>query len=429
MSIPHSPSAPQSAYPAREQATFFLVILLVVAFKCNDALNYPQFWAEDAGVFFSGQFGHSWPQLFSPYAGYLHAIPRLVAWVASWLPAGKAPLIYNGMAVLLTALAISFTCKRLRNHLPAWIVALSFLAVPTSGEIFGTITNAQWFLQFTMAAYCLAPMQQQPLPHRLWLKALAMFLISITGPFSILLLIVMIGISGASWLSQCLRKDPFGGALSGFIANRDHYAVWPTMIGAGIQACVLITNPPDQHEVAQPLLAAFKATFTEIVPIHVFGSDFLTGTSWYLVYAAILAALLYARQVDGHARLLVLGFLAVAAIECFAPMVRVPDLSPMYSLGAADRYFYLMKVVWWWAVWLALCNGRKRSRFNATVATTALICLISVTNAGYLRRSTFVDFNWRDHSSALDQPGQHTIPVNPPGWKVSVENPAEQSAQ
>ncbi|WP_312930666.1 hypothetical protein, partial [Stutzerimonas nitrititolerans] len=118
MPLPTSLSLERSSRSLREQISFFLVILFALAYKCNDALSTPQFWAEDATVFFSDQFGHAWPQLFSPYAGYLHTLPRLVAWAASWLSPGKAPLIYNAAAIVLCALAIALTCRRLRNYLP-----------------------------------------------------------------------------------------------------------------------------------------------------------------------------------------------------------------------------------------------------------------------------------------------------------------------
>lgn len=421
-----SPNAPVrvTQRPLRDQASFFLVILFAVAFKCNDALSNPQFWAEDATVFFVDQFGHAWPQLFSPYAGYLHAVPRLIAWVASWLPAGKAPFIYNLAAVLLSTFAIAYTCRKLRPYLPVWIVALSFLAVPNSGEIFGTITNAQWFLQFVMVACCLAPAgETSSTPVRL-LRMLGILTISLTGVFSVLLLIVVLGFCIAGWLARHSGVDPLGGALSRFIAGRDRSALWPMAVGAVVQVFVLVTHPPSEHEVMQPLLQTFKATFTEIVPAHSFGSNFLTGNAWFLIYALILATLLWSRKVDGHARLIVLGFLAIAAIECLAPMLRIAELTPMYSLGAADRYFYLMKVVWWWAVWLALCNGSRGSRRDATLMCSALICLVAVTNSQYLRRQGFSDLNWRGHSSVLDQPGQHTIPINPGGWNITVEVPA-----
>ncbi len=419
----HIPAADRELRTPRERWSLFLVILFVLAYKCNDALSYPQFWAEDATVFFKEQVGSAWPQLLSPYAGYLHAIPRLIAWVASWMPPGKAPLIYNAAAIVLSAAAIYFTAQRLRRFLPIWIVALSFLAAPTSGEIFGTITNAQWFLQFVMAAYCLAPTEQGSTRTATWLKVLAILVISLTGPFSFLLLIVIIACSCASLISRRSGIDPFNGHLSGFLANRDWPAIAAMSVGAIVQSAVLVTHPPTQHEVEQPILAAFKITFTEIVPIHVFGTDFLTGTGWLLIYALVISALLWTRKVDGRARLLALGFLALAAIECFAPMLRASDLDPLRPLAAADRYFYLFKVVWWWVIWLVLCDGTRRSRLNATAITTALICFFAITNAGYMQRNAFVDFAWRGHTATLDLPGTHTIPVNPPGWSITVETP------
>lgn len=224
-------------------------------------------------------------------------------------------MIYNASAVVLGAVAIALTCRRLRTYLPAWIVALSFLAVPTSGEIFGTITNAQWFLQFTLAAYCLVPAEQASTPSRTALRVLGIFLIALTGPFSAVLLLVIVGMLGASWLARRSGLDPFAGALRDFAGSR----------------------------------------------------------------------------------------------------------SPLYQLAAADRHFYLAKVVWWWAVWMALGGVSRRGQTNATVITVALISLFAVTNSSYLRRGGFVDFAWRDHARQLDQPGNHSIPVNPTGWGIEVE--------
>jgi hypothetical protein len=232
---------------------------------------------------------------------------------------------------------------------------------------------------------------------------------------------VITGLCIASALVKRLEMDPFDGGLSRFVSSRDRYAIWPMAVGAIVQVCVLVTHPPSEHTIAQPLVRTFKATFTEIVPIHSFGNDFLTGNSWFLIYALILAALLFTRKADGRARLIVIAFLAVAIIECLAPMLRVAELTPMYSLGAADRYFYLIKVVWWWAVWLALCSGSRRSHHNATLMTMALIGMVAVTNTQYLRRPGLDDLKWREHASVLSQPGQHTIPVNPGGWSITLQ--------
>ncbi|MBB5864299.1 hypothetical protein [Xanthomonas sp. 3058] len=407
----------------KERIGFFLAVLFTIAYKSNDALSNPQFWAEDATVFFKDQFGNVLPQLFTPYAGYLHATPRAVAWITSWLPSAKAPLIYNASAIILSTVALTLTCKRLQRYIPAWIVALAFLAVPTSGEIFGTITNTQWFLQFALAAYCLAPAEQSGTLRTSLLRALGILTIALTGPFSILLLIVIVGMFAASLAAKRSTIDPFDGALSDFLSTRDWYIFSALALGAVLQAAVLLTSPPAESGIQHDVLPTLKITFTELVPIHIFGSDFLTGTAWLLLYALLIGTLLLSRKIDGRARLIVMGFIAFAAIEVFAPVVRMKDFSPLYGLAAADRYFYLAKVIWWWAVWLALSGASRRSRWNATVMTSALICLFALTNQQYLRRTAFVDYAWRGHAKQLDLPGPHTVPVNPPGWGITVETP------
>lgn len=413
-------AADKSSWIKGDRIAFFLIILVAMAYKSNDALSNPQFWAEDATVFFKEQFGTSLPQFFAPYAGYLHFVPRLVAWVASWAPVAKAPLIYNASAILLTTVAIVVTCRRMKPFVPVWIVALSFLAVPTSGEILGTITNAQWFLQFALAALCLTPFQ----PTRgwmVWWRPLAVLLISLTGPFSIVLALITAGMLATAYLSRRIKVDPFNGALGEFATTRDWTALAALSTGAIVQAAIVMTEAPVKAESQQSLFTLLKITFGELVPIHAFGSTFLTATAWILLFSFIFGTLVFSRKIEGRSRVIVLGFSAFAAAEVFAP-VRLRDFAPLYHFMLADRYFYLIKVVLWWAVWLSMTGLSRRSRWNATVATTALLCLVAVTNQQFLRRPAFVEFDWRSHAQKLETPGSHTVPLNPQGWGVLIES-------
>ena len=58
--------------------------LLVV--RRADALTNPQFWAEDATIFFKTAFEQpTLASLLAPYAGYLHLVPRCVALICGRL--------------------------------------------------------------------------------------------------------------------------------------------------------------------------------------------------------------------------------------------------------------------------------------------------------------------------------------------------------
>lgn len=419
-----SPSLPQTTTTLRrQQSILFVLVLFVLAYKSNDALVNPQFWAEDAVVFFKDQFRKAFPQLFTPYAGYLHAVPRLVAWIAGWFPLSKAPLVYNAFALVLSALAITLTCGQLRRQIPVYVVALSFLLVPTNGEIFGNITNVQWFLQFALVALCLAPLNRDASKLTAWFRAGGVLIASLTGPFSILLSSVVIGLLIASLVSKKLAWDPFEGALSNFTAQRDWRVLSALGLGALVQLGFVGTHVQSGADNSYGLIKLLRITFTELVPIHTFGSTFLTSTLWVALYLAMLGVLLFSRRVDGRTRLLVLGFTAFATVEVFASIIRiVADLPLVYKM-AGDRYFYVTKVVWWWAVWLTLyAAGMAATRSIATRATVALICFFALNNATSLRRPAFADFAWRDHVRQLDQPGPHTIPVNPGGpWNITVD--------
>lgn len=420
-------AAHKSSWITGDRVAFFLIILVAMAYKSNDALSNPQFWAEDATVFFKEQFGKSLPQLFAPYAGYLHFVPRLVAWIASWLPATKAPLIYNSSAILLTTAAIVVTCRRMKSYVPMWIVALSFLAVPNSGEILGTITNAQWFLQFALAALCLTPMQVAR-GWMIWMRPLAVLAMALTGPFSIVLALIIAGMLTTAYLSRRIELDWFNGALGEFAATRDWAALAAMCTGAIVQAAIVITHPPVKGESQEGIFPLLKITFGELVPIHTFGSSFLTATAWLLLFAVIVGTLIFSKRIEGRARLIVLGFAAFAAAETFAP-VRLKEVAPLYQFLLADRYFYLIKVVLWWAAWLSMTSDSRRSRWNASVATTALLCLVAVTNQQYLRRPAFVDFDWQSHAKQLEAPGSYTVPLNPQGWGVIIDSKTSESDQ
>src|SRR5688572_304731 len=67
------------------------------------ALHTPQLWAEDGSIFLTQDEQMGIRAWWLPYNGYLHLLPRLIAWIAShtadpaWWPA-----IYNGCAFALT---------------------------------------------------------------------------------------------------------------------------------------------------------------------------------------------------------------------------------------------------------------------------------------------------------------------------------------
>jgi len=119
-----------------------------------DALSVPQFFAEDGRIFFHDQFLFgALEALQIPYGGYLLFIPRIVAMLGSLFPVSAAPAIYNGAALLLAALSCAVFClpafrSIIRSDLLRFAVCVVAIAALDTGELVGTITQIQWYLQF-----------------------------------------------------------------------------------------------------------------------------------------------------------------------------------------------------------------------------------------------------------------------------------------
>ncbi|MFZ9745230.1 MAG: hypothetical protein ACO3G4_01200, partial [Opitutaceae bacterium] len=141
------PVAPQSE-PGPNGGRFWLLLLglaALLALRKPDALLNPQLWAEDGSVFLVEQERLGAGAILQPYMGYLHLLPRLTAWsAAQGLDPAWWPAWYNGIAFLVWCgvLARTLSPRLPLPHRP-WL-ALAIIVGPQTGEILGTITNAQW---------------------------------------------------------------------------------------------------------------------------------------------------------------------------------------------------------------------------------------------------------------------------------------------
>jgi hypothetical protein len=397
------------------------LLIIAVALKSNDALTVPQFWAEDATVFFKDQYANAWPQWFVPYAGYLLFVPRSVAWLASMSSPFMAPLTYNLLAVVLASASIAFTASKLRNIVPVPLVLASFLLVPTNGEVFGTITNVQWFLQFVLVIGCITPVVDTH-GWRPWGRAILMFALALTGPFSIIVALTVASMLLASWADRASGAGLFEGQLATWGRRRDLYAIASTVAGAAIQGAVLITHLAPAITARPGLWSALGICFLDLVPFHIFGFALMPGMVWIAIYACLLAGLIFGKRIPGEQRLLLLAILVFAFAEAFSPM-GLKDFIGMYRFNYGDRYFYLTKVVFWWIVYAALAASIKVGARKIGAGVFLGIAVVALLNPFRMERREFIDFLWPEHAKQFSMPGTHVVPVNPYGWTVTIDTP------
>ncbi|GMU08548.1 hypothetical protein [Corallococcus caeni] len=127
-------------------ATALGVCFAVLALRSHARLVQAHLWAEDGTVFLADVLAHGVGATFMPYAGYLHVVPRLLAWGLSLLPieafALGLALLTLGIDAAVFALIARVRCRWLVPHDGVRIlaaVALCFL--PGTWEVMGNLAN------------------------------------------------------------------------------------------------------------------------------------------------------------------------------------------------------------------------------------------------------------------------------------------------
>jgi hypothetical protein len=119
-------------------------------------------WAEDGAEFVTAALAHRpLGSFFEPYAGYMHAFPRVAALVATWIaPLDYVPVVVTAIACGLTGFTGALVFVLLRSRMPAVLPRLAvwvcIVALPVAGlEANGSIANSHWYLLIALFAVML----------------------------------------------------------------------------------------------------------------------------------------------------------------------------------------------------------------------------------------------------------------------------------
>lgn len=408
--------------------TIWLLIFFMMAWKAQDSMMNPQFWAEDSLIFFKEQLPVHYPLVFRPYAGYLHLIPRLGAWISSFAGVVRAPLAYNIIAAAVVTTAIFFSIQRLSRYIPWVIVLAAFMLTPTSGEILGSLTNVHWFTQIALAVLCL-DRKYQAGPGMTYVRIAAILAMGLSGPFSIFVLIVaIVSLATAKSMAQ-FGPSVLASYARAFLVTRDWTALCALAVCAIVQSVMIVTHPlstvlgaPTISGLHDMIVLALTS-ITELGPIHTFAESVVPSKIWFVLEALMLAAIVSSRLSSSH-KILMVMLMAMASIEMIsASLVKPTDV--LKAFGAGDRYFYLFKVVFWLVAWSAcagtVSHGQRR---HVTTAVLMAMGLVAVANPNLLRRQSLQNLHWDEQAHSLATPGEHVVPVNPAPWTMTITTDA-----
>lgn len=406
-------------------AVLVVATLLIYAWRAPELLTKPQFWAEDGAVFFAQQFGKVWPQLFTPYWGYLNFLPRSIAWIVSLFDVRHAPFLYGFFGLIVDASCTAYVTRRSAALFAPAIVWLSLTIMPNDGLYYGYIANIQWFSQFVLIAMCLYPSksaQSRSIVKALWTYAL-LAVCALTGPFSVIVAFLVGMVMAAAYIDRfnvpfrTVIWSPAARYCQSIQKDRIHVLCACALIQL---ATALLTPARDRLNIPTPRVVL--DVFGSLSQVHFFGSAFLPAGLFLLVLALGIVLLLRGGQLSGDTKIVCVLMLLMATCELFLGASKPGAISA--GMMGGDRYFFLGKTAAWWVIALVAAEYlTERSR--RTLLVVATMVWISLVNGQWLRRAPLPDLNWSQQAKQIDSGIPVSLRINPWWWdnKVIIAKP------
>lgn len=396
---PHGKPAASSTRTAWGVA--LVAIALLIAHK-PWALTKPQLWAEDGCVHLLDNEQLGLRAFLTPYRGYLHTLPRLIAWLASHtVDIAYWPAFYSSAALLVTFL-LFLRLASPRCDLPGktWLV-LSFPLAAHTGEVFFNITNLHWITGFFLLLQAVLP---RPVTWTQRLGDLALvFLVGLSGPFVILFLPLF------AWRFLRERNADTLAALlvAGACAAIQGYFVKTT--GAAYFA-----QPAEPFSLVKMLTIA--SSRLAVWPL--FGTHVATTLPWLAqrVVGTGFIALLLVWALRPHPRRWLRAQL-VTAFVLFTTIVLYrtrPDSWAEPDLVNADSYFFIPRLL---LVWLLIWEFDALPRAVALTARWLCVFAVLLELPDHVKPA-LKDLHWEKYCDAIRRGVPAQIPIQPDGWVI-----------
>jgi hypothetical protein len=371
-----------------------VVGVAVMVVRKPDAMLVPQLWAEDGAVFLTDALVRGWQAAGTPYSGYLHLLPRLIAAASVLVPPAYIPAAFTAGAmtpVIIVAGLLASSRLTLTAYERVGCMLLLTLP-PMPGEVLLNVTNVQWLLAFAFVLVLLAnPPATTP---SLILELAVLLLAGLTGPYSLIF---------APFFAVRALRAPSRATVA---------AAATVAVAAAAQMAALLLTPPRPGD---PVAVEIMATnFGRRIAVLMHYS--ISDDGAFVVFAVLVGIVVIglAAMVLERSKLAWICF--AAGIASFvAVMIGTRSVGYGLALGG-ERYFALSVGLVLWGVALAM---RRFPR----VAAVALGFVLAAT-APALFVPPLPDLQWRARSACLSTAGPCSIPINPAGWSVVIADGA-----
>jgi len=419
----------------RNQLIVFLIALVVLFLRRPDIITHAQFWAEDGAVWYQAAYTHhfSLSTLLTPYSNYLIVVARLIAVLSAPLGLLHAPLFFNLTALIIETVPLIYLwgsrfSKLIQSNWLKIYITAAYLVIPYTAEIHGTVTNSQWFL--AIAGFMILFL---PAATKRWqnvMEKIFLFVICLSGPFSLLLLPVIVFDRVFYKKKQLITNDKiiiiataaFIQMLVLLLFDRHNY-IYGQRIADGFNNKAIGINVTDLLSIiggqvfggaifGQETYGSFLSKPWVSPMLAVLGLEFMLYV-WWKGPRLLKAFILYA--------LLVL----VAALSHPAAMQKGTTWWGELSLPEKQggRYYFLPHLALYISLgWVLICYHQKVLKY---IAASLLVLALATGVRSDLQYPAIPDFNYQQavrHFETLHNGQKMIIIINPgPPWALTVE--------
>lgn len=383
-----------------------LVTALVILFlRMPTTLLIPQFWGEDAPLFYQQAVDRGLHGLFLPAAGYFVVLQLLIGVLSSYFPITLAPAVMTYSAVAIT-LYIVWLATSPRFDVPYRpLIALAIVAVPAGYEVLGTAANTQWIAP--VGAFILLFMRPHPDRRVTAFEIAFVAVVAFTGPCSIFLTPLSVALT---WLERdrLARRRLLqltGVLLLGLVVTGVYVFIHrqEAMNPPGIP--VMQFDP--EFWITLPL-AKVTESFGPIV-----NRFFAQGAN--LIPSGVLIVLVAYFGLRQPYRTLKISMLFLGAAFMFSGMLKYRASLPFLANTGSTRYFYAASVFFLWFICCAPKNNLVRAACGIGVAIVELFCVTSTFDTPRNR----TDFEWPVWAAYALRGLPLFVPTTPVSWGIS----------
>jgi len=362
-----------------------IIVLLVLAVRAVDVFP-PRFWAEDLPIFVHAAQWDGAASIIHPYAGYLHFIPRIIAYAGTLLPVEVLPEWFLGGVLLVTAWCAAIIARSIGGFTG---IAASLALVLASGwnEPIGSITNLQWLTAPTLLVLSLRP---ATIAH---FEGITFAVVaSLTGPFSVAF--------GPIFAFQSVRS---------YLSSKSiNWVALIALFGGVIQFLFVVTTYESTAKTTDP---HFLFVFGRLLQLA--AGNGVSGIVVFLLIAG-MSCLGRSGRIDRF-----LLIFAVGTISAMAAAKFQYEYQLFASGEVGQRYWYIPSIL------LMVCAAMTAKQNIGLLRWLAVACfvaipLLDIANAGWVRHWNWTSDNWK---RAVAQ--SYIAPVGykfAPDWLVTLKD-------